>query len=119
MLLAGELAVMILVELGKVLLVRRTFYLLAREEAVVVLVEALEHLLGARFSRAGRPRCRRGAARLWRRRARRCARACRPASRCLVAARRRRTAARCLVAARRRGTAARGLVAARCLAGCL
>src|SRR5687767_13916623 len=47
MLLPRKLAVVILVELAEVLVVRRAFDFLFRHEAVVVLVERLEHRFGA------------------------------------------------------------------------
>src|SRR5258708_13787603 len=64
MLLAGQLAVAVLVELVELLLVRRALGLFARDEAVVVLVEVLEHRAAVRAgARAGgAPRGRRGRA---------------------------------------------------------
>src|SRR5258706_14908129 len=65
MLLAGQLAVAVLVELVELLLVRRALGLFARDEAVIVLVEVLEHRAavraGARAGGAARGRCRRAA----------------------------------------------------------
>src|SRR5260221_12602344 len=63
MLLAGQLVVSVLVELVELLLVRRALGIFARDEAVVVLVEVLEHRAavraGARAGGAarGRRRC--------------------------------------------------------------
>src|SRR5688500_5307048 len=52
MLLARELAVAILVESAEVLVMRRTLYLLLAHEAILVLVQCLEHLLSAGHCRA-------------------------------------------------------------------
>src|SRR6185503_5913781 len=59
-LLGGELAVVVLVQLGEVLLVRRALRLVARDRAVLVLVHVLEHgrraavVLGGALARARR-----------------------------------------------------------------
>src|SRR5438094_255215 len=63
-LLARQLAVVVLVELAEILVVRRAFHLLAREVAVVVLVERLEHRLGAAVGAFSLARARAAAAAL-------------------------------------------------------